>query len=226
MTTTTAAPLRAFHGDPKIKAQYLARVRAHAKADELIHGVYWERGKGCAIGCTIHSSQHVKYETELGIPQMIANLEDRIFEGMANGDSKEFPAQFLSAIRPGTDLSRVGPTFLTEVLARRLAALPTEPWGVRAAAESCLEVVSIWACGGINAESAARSATSAAWSAASAAESAARSAESAARSAAESAAWSAESAAWSAASAEYVWMRDTLLKLLRAAPLAKREGDA
>jgi len=42
----------AFHGKPEIKEQYLARVRAHAAADEIIHGKYWEGGKGCAIGCT------------------------------------------------------------------------------------------------------------------------------------------------------------------------------
>jgi hypothetical protein len=41
--------LRAFHGDPAIKATYLARVHAHAAADEIVQGKYWEGGKGCAV---------------------------------------------------------------------------------------------------------------------------------------------------------------------------------
>jgi len=97
----------AFHGDRNIKAKYVARVKAHALADEIIHGKYWENGKGCAVGCTIHSGDHQAYEKELGIPMILARLEDRIFEGMQNGDSKEFPLRFLSAIEPGADLSLV-----------------------------------------------------------------------------------------------------------------------
>ncbi len=51
METTT---LRAFHNNPKVKSKYLARVKAHEKADEIIKGTYWQGGKGCAVGCTIH----------------------------------------------------------------------------------------------------------------------------------------------------------------------------
>jgi hypothetical protein len=97
----------AFHGDSNTKAKYVERVKAHAAADEIIHGQYWEAGKGCAVGCTIHGSDHRRYEKELGVPLMLARLEDRIFEGMTNGDAKEFPLRFLSAIEPGADLSLV-----------------------------------------------------------------------------------------------------------------------
>src|SRR5947208_16792230 len=99
--------LLAFHGDGSVKAKYLNRVLAHAAADEIIHGKYWERGKGCAVGCTIHSASHSKYETELGIPLMLARLEDRLFEGMGNGSSKQFPAQVLTVIALGADPSHV-----------------------------------------------------------------------------------------------------------------------
>jgi hypothetical protein len=62
MSTPTAdAPLRAFHGDPKIRNRYLKRVRAHAAADQIIHGTYWQEGRGCAVGCTIHSDDHAAY---------------------------------------------------------------------------------------------------------------------------------------------------------------------
>ena len=100
-----------YHNDQSIKDFYLARVRAHAAADELIHGTYWEDGKGCAVGCTVHSDSHAAYEKEIGIPRLLARLEDGIFEGMANGRSKQWPEQFLSAIEVGRDLSLVWPRF-------------------------------------------------------------------------------------------------------------------
>ena len=103
--------LRAFHNKPSVKRTYLSRVRVHAKADQIIHGTYWENGKGCAVGCTIHGSEHSKYETELGIPRILAKLEDVLFERMANGHAKAFPLQFLSAIKVGADLSMVWPKY-------------------------------------------------------------------------------------------------------------------
>lgn len=96
-----------FHGDQNIKDKYIARVKAHAAADEIRKGVYWENGKGCAVGCTIHSREHAAYETELGIPEEIARLEDGIFEGLPNKIAKKFPLRFLTAIPVGVDLSKV-----------------------------------------------------------------------------------------------------------------------
>lgn len=99
--------LIAFHGEKEIKNKYLARVKAHEKADEIAHGFYWENGKGCAVGCTIEGDDHMKYEKELGIPVEVAYLEDVIFEELKNGESKKFPTQFLKAVKVGSDLSKV-----------------------------------------------------------------------------------------------------------------------
>jgi hypothetical protein len=108
-------PLLAYHGNRRIKEKYLKRVRAHAKADEIISGSYWENGKGCAVGCTIHGSSHAAYETEIGVPQVLARLEDRLFEGLyATGNvqrAKEWPEEFLRSIKPGADLSLVWAKF-------------------------------------------------------------------------------------------------------------------
>lgn len=101
----------AFHGDEKIKQKYLDRVRAHKEADEIIKGKYWENGKGCAVGCTIHSGNHDSYETELGIPRLLAKLEDGIFEGLPDHLAKEWPEKFLSSIPVGANLSSVWPNF-------------------------------------------------------------------------------------------------------------------
>jgi hypothetical protein len=105
----------AYHNDPAIKSKLLADLQAHADADRLVKGQYWESGKGCAVGCTLHSvgadgtaENHSEYETRLGIPQMLAQLEDAIFEGLHNADAMQWPMRFSAAIATGADLSRVG----------------------------------------------------------------------------------------------------------------------
>ena len=220
--------MQAFLGDPSIKAMYLERVRQHAAADEIIHGKYWEDGKGCAVGCTIHGSDHSKYESVLGIPIALARLEDTLFEGQRNGDAKAFPERFLLAAKVGADLSRVHWKFLHWLLTEELAG--REHPLVRDAIKQCADVL-VPLTKGEPVDASSASAASAAASAARSAESAARSAESAARSAAwsaesaasaaesaesaESAAWSAESAAWIAESAAYEEMADLLIEIIK-----------
>ena len=76
-------------------------MRAHQEADELIHGTYWKNGKGCAVGCTIHSDNHAAYETKLGMPEWLACLEEKIFEESSIAASYKFPLDLLSAIPVG-----------------------------------------------------------------------------------------------------------------------------
>jgi len=106
----------AFHGDPKIKAFYLNRIRQHCLADELVKGQYWKNGRGCGIGCTIHSGSHVAYETDLGIPQILARLEDVTFERLENGEAMLWPERFLATIPVGADLSLVWPRYAVWML--------------------------------------------------------------------------------------------------------------
>jgi hypothetical protein len=210
--------LLAFHGKQSEKTKILKQLRAHAKAYELIKGMYWEDGKGCAIGCAIHSDDHALYEDRFGIPQMLAHLEDRIFEGLPNAAAKKWPVQFMSAIKPGADLSCVGWQFLHWLLTDKEINPGIGHPLVRDAVKQCADLLvrltkgkrfntgAAWSAPLRAAESAAESARSAAWSVRSAARSAAwsaalraavRAAESAAESA-RSAAWSVRSAAWSA----------------------------
>ena len=99
--------MKAFHNDSLIKEKYITRVQEHYQADEIIQGQYWQNGKGCAVGCTIHSYIHNKYESELGIPENIAHLQDLIFESLPNKLAKQFPLEFLSSIKVGADLKNV-----------------------------------------------------------------------------------------------------------------------
>lgn len=93
--------LLAFHNSEEIKQRYLDRLEQHYSADEIVHGKYWQDGRGCAVGCTIHSEEHEKYETVLGIPTWLAHVEEQIFETMSRVRAKKFPIQFLSSIPVG-----------------------------------------------------------------------------------------------------------------------------
>jgi hypothetical protein len=83
--------MRAYHGDSEIKAKYLARVRSHRAADELIHGKGWDGHRGCAIGCTLDGYDHSRYPIELGIPEQLAHLEDWLFERLPVDNSMAWP---------------------------------------------------------------------------------------------------------------------------------------
>jgi len=107
--------MRAYHSDVKLKAKFIRRVEAHRKADRLVQGIAAEGSgasfRGCAVGCTIGSYSHSAYETELGVPIILARLEDRIFESMSKAKALEWPTRFLRAIPVGADLWLVWPKF-------------------------------------------------------------------------------------------------------------------
>ena len=112
--------LKAFHGKQEIKDKFIARLKEHYMLDEIIKGFYWEKGRGCAVGCTIHSGNHKDYETELGIYENIARLEDLIFEELPLKEAKKFPLQFMESIPVGADTSKVIDKFLIKLLGRSI----------------------------------------------------------------------------------------------------------
>ena len=99
--------MKAFHGDEAVKHKYLARLKAHHAADEIIQGTGWENGHGCAVGCTLDQYNHSAYEDELGLPKWLAHLEDRIFEGLPPVDAQRFAVDFLEAVPVGADVENV-----------------------------------------------------------------------------------------------------------------------
>ncbi len=131
----------AYHNDAAIKSGILAQLAAHRSADELLKGKYWENGKGCAIGCTIHSGNHIEYEFRFGIPQMLAHLEDCIFEGLPAAEAAAWPERFMGAIRPGADLSLVGWKFLTCLLTDASVNPGIEHPLVRSAVAACAKIL-------------------------------------------------------------------------------------
>jgi hypothetical protein len=247
MTATATDPLRAFHGDQEVKDKLLARVTAHEKADAIVQGTYGRKVNGhyerCAVGCSVHDltqkqrkddDLHSLYPELLGIPEWLAHLEDRIFEGLPKDKAGEWPRRFSDAIPVGADFGGLADRLAIRRLKEECLPLSGQwPESVRAEVVASIELT-IAALEGKksleSAESAARSAAeSAAWSAAESAAWSARSAAwSAARSAAESAAawsaWLAESAAesaaaWSARSAAFEREADRLIAELEALPV-------
>jgi hypothetical protein len=101
-----------FHGSQEIKDKYVARVKAHHAADEIIKGKYWEKGKGCAVGCTVHSDKHDAYDVELGITWRLALVEDSLFEKLPNADAREFPLQFIESMPVGVDTNIIFKKFI------------------------------------------------------------------------------------------------------------------
>ncbi len=73
---------RAFHNNMQIRQFHVERVLAHQLANEIMQGTSWREDAAGAVGCTLESNQHSRYEEELGIPRQLAYLEDRIFEGV------------------------------------------------------------------------------------------------------------------------------------------------
>jgi hypothetical protein len=108
----------AYHNDPALKKAVLAQMAAHAAADELIKGEFWEGGHGCAVGCLTHNSSggHEEYPARWGIPTALAYLEDGLFEELPLTTAKRWPVRFLNAIPVGTDLSLVWTRFALEIL--------------------------------------------------------------------------------------------------------------
>ena len=119
--------MEAYHSNPELKAQFVALITAHEAADEIVQGTYWNDGRGCAVGCSIDSlnritgeryshDSHVAYEALIGVPRILARLEDGIFEGLPLDVAKTWPRRFAEAIRPGADLSGVWTCFAVWLL--------------------------------------------------------------------------------------------------------------
>lgn len=134
--------MKAFHNDSKIKEKYLNRIRQHREADELVKGLGWGSGKGCAIGCTFENYNHALMEEEWDVPVMLAHLEDVIFEGLPREESQAWPERFTSAIKVGSDLSMVAPKFLLALIQRVYSK--TKDKAVLLAIKQVIQVLKNW----------------------------------------------------------------------------------
>lgn len=127
------ATIRAFHNDPALRANAIARMRAHADADEIVGGVYLSIDPGapggyraCHIGCLVaeldettreaiaagreaepDDGWHAAAERLLGLPQRYSRLFEGIFEPLPAAERSSFAVALTEAIPAGADLERV-----------------------------------------------------------------------------------------------------------------------
>ena len=64
----------------------------------------------------IRHNQHTAYESLIGVPRILAKLEDGIFEGLPIERARVWPGEFAAAILVGADLSLVWPRFAVWLL--------------------------------------------------------------------------------------------------------------
>jgi hypothetical protein len=237
--------MTSFHNNQALKESMVKEIEKHRKADQILQGTYGvENGKwkGCAVACSLRSldiiqgketktqyDNHKRYETDLGIPEWLARLEDTIFENLPTNEALKWPTQFIKAIPVGVDLDPVkwkfGAYLMKENIDRvRALNIPDElKIEVIDAIRKVLAVHQNAIKTGVWDESAARSAETAAWSAAESAWSA-RSAETAALSAWST--WSTESAGSAARSAAWSTRSDAVSAARSVARSAESAGSA
>jgi hypothetical protein len=221
-------------------------VEAHLAADALVAGRYWFSrpnavgGKGCFIGCLTHSEDPSPAHERFGLTVSIMRIAENIFEALPQEDGRAFFAALPGAVEAnGKDLSRVHWAFL----ASELRALPKVGEGTQSAIDRVIEGMDLLAIGkewSVDAAAYAAdayAAAAAAYAAAAAAAAAAADAAAAAYAYADADAYAAD--AYAAAAAAYadadayaaaaadaaadayarVRQRDTLLRLIKEAPM-------
>jgi hypothetical protein len=122
--------MKAFTGKVN-KDEFIKEIKWHMEQDAFMRGTYNENNKnnfkGCAVGCSINSinrllgtaydhDEHVDMAETLQIPEWLVRLEDKIFEGLSEEESKEWPLRFSEAINVGANLDKIEPAFLVYVL--------------------------------------------------------------------------------------------------------------
>jgi hypothetical protein len=218
--------MKSFHSEPCLKAAVIDRLKEHQRLDQIIQRIYWDGTRGCAIGCVLHSGDHLAYETQLGLPVFLAYMDEYIFERLPIQEAKSWPLRFIEAVPVGVDLDLVFPRFmhwllsapdgmrkhangatlpiidtLVTLYARRIEGIPFDvhaAWSAADAAWSAARSAADAADAAWGAADAARGAADVAWGAARSAADAADAAWGAARSAAD-AADAARGGAWGAA---------------------------
>jgi hypothetical protein len=101
-----------FFGEQCLKDAVVARVKEHQRLDQIVQGTYWDGTRGCAIGCVLHSSDHMAYETRLGLPVFLAYMDEYVFESLPLVGARAWPLRFIEAVPVGVDLELVFPRFM------------------------------------------------------------------------------------------------------------------
>jgi len=148
---------RAYHGSPALKEELLARVAVHAASNDIPKrdGSTRRPSPFHAPGATSwvrdSAAPYLAMERQWGIPQMLARLEDVIYQGIPYSDAMAWPRRFAESMPVGADLSRVGWRFLHGILTEAVGNIQPEILllgvEVREALGQCAEIVGALASG-------------------------------------------------------------------------------
>lgn len=132
----------AFKGDPAVKAQALARLRAHIAAGTFVYSPAWEDGKANALGAVIESDDTTRYAEELGYPLAAAVALGGLvnaFRGLEN--ARVFAEAWLERTPVGADLSNAVSQVLADLLDQPdLAALSAHDAAIEESREAVLRL--------------------------------------------------------------------------------------
>ena len=116
-----------YPNPPLSRDVMIAEAQAHRKAGRLVSGRYWDRNRGCSVGCSVETVNrrtggrmshydHAGLAGALGIPESLVQLQDAIYEGLPKDLRQAWPERFYTALPEGADLSGVWPLFAVWML--------------------------------------------------------------------------------------------------------------
>ena len=94
----------AYHNDPTTKQEVLEQLQGYYDAEEIVREKCRDDGKGFSMSSIFKLAENFN---TFGIPEILAHLENVIFEGLPNEEAKNWPIRFMSSINVGADLSTV-----------------------------------------------------------------------------------------------------------------------
>lgn len=137
-TTMPSMPTKrycAFHGDVAVRDKYVERVRRRHAARQIFAARFavcnTKQQRYSIVGATLHGTDMVQYERELGIPAILACWQQAIvscflpqpgfeeaqrLEILQSPQARDYPTQWLKCIQPGAVLDAAPARFLRWLL--------------------------------------------------------------------------------------------------------------
>jgi len=117
--------MNSFFGSGQFKEAVRARVQRHHDTDTVRQGVYFREddlgpsgGRGCFIGCALHSGKHADFASLLGMSSWFARMGEAFFEHSDAEVARGMPLPVYDAIKPGVDLTPIGEQYFGESFGR------------------------------------------------------------------------------------------------------------
>ncbi len=113
-----------FQNPEYTKEDLIIRLKNHRDTGSIVRDiyrdVYWDNGKGSAVGCAVESNNNYKpfdiLQDRYGIPRWMGFLIENIFFCIANDCAIDFCLDVFSAIPVGVDLDDLKKPFIIFIL--------------------------------------------------------------------------------------------------------------